>query len=114
MIITLPLTNRELVLHRFDLEEALNKLGVDYLFVASQPVVEASVGKPYQYQLSVKSKRGGVTYRLESGPEGMKLDAKGKLTWAVPADFEAADAPVVVEVISDVDAMSKRAWRPTA
>ena len=25
-----------------------------------------------------------------------------------------ANAPVVVEVISDVDAMSKRAWRPTA
>src|SRR5262249_57618561 len=25
-----------------------------------------------------------------------------------------ASAPVVVEVISDVDAMSKRAWRPTA
>jgi thiamine pyrophosphate-dependent acetolactate synthase large subunit-like protein len=26
----------------------------------------------------------------------------------------AADRPVVVEVVSDVDAMSKRAWRPAS
>ena len=37
VLITIPETNDRLVLHRFDLDAALDKSGVDYLFVMSEP-----------------------------------------------------------------------------
>src|SRR5262249_48210589 len=39
LIVTLPRTNDRLVLHRFDVEEALEKSSVDYLFVTSRPIL---------------------------------------------------------------------------
>jgi hypothetical protein len=38
--------------------------------------------------LAVKSKKGGVRYKLESGPAGMALDGNGRLTWRTPAGTE--------------------------
>ena len=41
VLVTLPRTNDEVVLYRFDLDEALEKSGLDYLLVTSQPPREA-------------------------------------------------------------------------
>ena len=77
---------------------ALNNAGIDYLFVDSLPVTAADPGKPYRYPITVKSKKGGVRFTLDSGPEGMTLSKDGVLTWNVPAHFEAGPAGVIVTV----------------
>jgi hypothetical protein len=98
LVVTIPGTNDQLILHRFDVEEALAKSGIDYLVVTSRPPATASRGSLYSYQLAVKSKKGGVKYRLDAGPEGMKVSPEGRLTWAVPRDFADREAVVILTV----------------
>ncbi len=43
----------------------------------------------------MKSKKGGVTYKLDSGPKGMVIDAAGRLTWTPPADADAENDVIV-------------------
>jgi S1-C subfamily serine protease len=100
VIIALPKTNRRLVLHRYDVDEALEASGSDYLIVTSSPVTRAVVEEAYSYRLQVKSKRGGVKYRLENGPQGMKIDADGLLSWT-PGVRDAVEQTVIVSVKDD-------------
>lgn len=98
LIVTLPASNDKLVLHRFDVEQALEKSGIDYLYVASQPPPTARKGETYSYQLAVKSKKGGLKYKLESGPKGMAVSDAGRVTWRVPADFGEKEASVILSI----------------
>jgi hypothetical protein len=70
------------------------------------PVIERSSkfsfdGKVYTYQVKATDADGDqLTYSLESGPSGMKIDSSsGLITWDVPASF-AGKAPFTV-VVSD-------------
>ena len=98
LLVVLPASNDKLILRRFNLDDLLAKSGVDYLFVASRPVTQAVKGSMYNYAPVVKSKKGGVRLKLDSGPPGMELGSDGRLTWKVPADFADAEALVVVTV----------------
>jgi hypothetical protein len=98
LIVTIPVTGDKLHLQRFDLDQALEKADIDYLLVTSQPQTVAIKGQTYTYPLAVKSKKGGVKYKLESGPDGMKLGPDGKLTWPVPAHLTEAEVDVIVTV----------------
>jgi hypothetical protein len=98
LLVTIPNTNDRLIVRRFDLDELLAKADVDYLFVASQPPLGVKAGEKLTYQLTVKSKKGGVKYKLESGPPGMAVSATGQLTWPVPADLADKSADVILTV----------------
>ena len=98
VLITLPDTNDRVVLHRLDLDAALDKSGVDYLFVTSSPPVAARKGTLLSYPLTVKSRQGGITYKLDAGPKGMSISPAGLLRWQVPADFAEQEADVIVSV----------------
>jgi hypothetical protein len=98
LIITLPGKADRLVLHRFDPQQALEKSGRDYVLVTSRPPGTARAGGAYVYQMQTKSRKGGVRCRLDSGPPGMAIDAGGRLTWQVPADFAGTSADVRVYV----------------
>ncbi len=78
VIIAIPNPADRLILYRFDPEAALEKSNVDYLVVTSRPPTAAKKGKEYAYSLTVKSKKGGVTYKLDSGPKGMALELGGQ------------------------------------
>src|SRR5262245_54716997 len=86
VIVVLPVSNDRVVLHKFDVDDALEKSGLDYLFVASQPPRSVKAGTTFTYPLQVKSKHGGVTFKLDAGPKGMTVSATGVVTWDVPAD----------------------------
>ena len=73
------------------------------LRVTSQPPLTASKGRPYAYTLRVKSKKGWVKCKLESGPQGMKVTPDGKLTWEVPRDFADAEVAVILTVSDATD-----------
>jgi hypothetical protein len=51
-----------------------------------------------QSAIAVKSKKGGVKYRLEAGPKGMSVAADGKVTWKAPAEGGTED---VILSVSD-------------
>lgn len=93
----LPASNDRVVLHKFDVDAALTKSGLDYLFVVSQPPRSAKAGSTFTYPLAVKSKAGGLTYKVDSGPKGMTVSAEGVVTWDVPPDA-AADQDVILSV----------------
>ena len=59
LIVTIPSDNRKVVLHRFDVEEGLEKSGLDFLFVTSQPPTEATPGTLFSYALGGQVEAGG-------------------------------------------------------
>ena len=51
-----------------------------------------------RYTVEVESKRGGVSCKLDGGPDGMSVSDAGLLTWPVPADFPDDKVAVVVTI----------------
>jgi hypothetical protein len=98
VIVVLPTSNDQIVLHKFDLDAALEKSGIDYLFVTSQPPRFVKVGATFSYQLVVKVKKGRVTFRLDSGPKGMAISKEGIVSWAVPPNASEGDQDVILTV----------------
>ena len=98
LIVTIPGPTDRLVLHRFDVEAALEKTDLEYLLVTSSPRTTAKKGGVYVYQVVVKSKKGGVKSSLTSGPPGMRLTPRGVLVWRVPADFPDDTADVLLTI----------------
>ncbi len=98
LFVSIPTTNDKLALRRFDLDKLLAASDTDYLFVASMPPREVRPGAIFKYDLEVKSRRGGVKTKLESGPEGMRLSPEGKLTWAVPAAAKKQTVDVILSI----------------
>jgi hypothetical protein len=98
VVVTIPPTDNKLIVYRFDIEQTLEKSDVDFLVVTSQPPPTARKGQLYQYQLVVKSKKGGVKYKLESGPKGMGIDGNGQLSWQVPADNPEGQSDIIITV----------------
>lgn len=97
LLITIPATNDALVLRKFDVMGELDRSGIDYLFVTSTPPPSAKRGESYRYPIDVKSKRGGVSFKLESGPEGMTVSPAGVVTWRVPADSGEANVIITIK-----------------
>jgi hypothetical protein len=98
LIAIIPKSNDRLILHRFDVDELLDKAGADYLFVLSRPPAVVFRATAISYTPLVKSKKGGVKVKLEAGPKGMSITPQGKLTWNVPRDFAEAEANVILTV----------------
>ena len=71
------------------------------MFVTSRPPATAQRGQTFAYQIALRCRAATVRYRLEAAPEGMRLEPGCRLTWAVPADFAAASANVVLNLRSD-------------
>ena len=85
-VAVVPLAGDKVVLYKVDIDAELAKADIDYLFVSSQPPA-AVPGKRFEYAIEARAKKGGLTYKLDFGPEGMTIAADGKVTWAVPPDF---------------------------
>lgn len=98
LLVTVPQTNDRFLLRKFDLEAAFNASGVDYLYVNSRPPA-AVRGKGYEYQIAVRSKKGGVKYKLDAGPTGLKVSDSGKVTWTAPSTFSTPEQVIIT--ISD-------------
>lgn len=98
ILVTIPTSRDQLFVYRFDLDKLIEASGVDYLFVTSAPPSTAAKGLAYDYQIVVKSKKGGVKYKLDAGPEGMAITPDGRLRWKVPADFGEKAVDVIISV----------------
>ena len=83
LLALLPERQDSIVIRRFDPEEELQRSGRDYLVVQSVPPGSVAVGQKFQYQVVVKAKDDKVSYRLDSGPEGMTVSPAA---WCVGRD----------------------------
>jgi len=98
VIAVLPASNDRVVFHKLDADAALEKSGLDYLIVTSQAPREVKAGGTFSYPIKVKSKQGGVTFKLDSGPKGMVISEAGVVTWVVPAETPVSDNDVILTV----------------
>jgi len=98
LLITIPPSNDRLVLRRLDLDEALGRTGGDHLIVTSPPTLDATAGEKLVHRIVARSKKGGITYALARGPDGLKVASDGRITWTVPRALEGQDVTVVVTV----------------
>ncbi len=101
VLVTIPQSDDRLVVRRLDPDKALEKSDLDYLFVVSRPPAVAKKGTKFTYQLAVKSKKGGVKYKVENGPDGMKVSAGGLIEWQVPAKGGEADNTIIIGITND-------------
>jgi S1-C subfamily serine protease len=97
LLVVIPEQNDRLILHHFDLLEALKNSNIDYLFVSSTPPRSAFRGRQYKYRIAVESKMGEVKLKLDSGPKGMQLSDSGEVTWT-PGDEETGESGVIVRI----------------
>jgi hypothetical protein len=67
-----------------DLEKELEKSGAEFLVVTSAPPAHYKGGAEFRYQVRARSKAGDIQFKLDSGPEGMKVAADGAVTWRPP------------------------------
>jgi hypothetical protein len=81
LLVTLPGNDRQIRVLVADVKSHFAAHDADYLFVISLPPVTAVVGKPYSYQLETLTNAKKVTFNLESGPDGMTVDARGQVQW---------------------------------
>ncbi len=98
LLAILPLSNDRLILHRLDIDKALDKSGIDYLFVTSRPPAAAYRGSRFTYTPKVKSKKGNVRFKIEFGPEGMSVAPDGTLNWRVPPNLTESEVRVLLTV----------------
>ncbi len=98
VIAVLPPSNDQVVLHKFDADAALEKSGLDYLIITSQPPAEFKAGTNFTYPIRIKSKDKKVTFRLDNGPKGMAVSATGVVTWLAPADAPEGKQEVILTI----------------
>ena len=96
LLVTLANKNK-LVLRHLDLPQQIEKAGRDYLLAHFRPIA-AKVGQPLSHKLDVRSKRGGLDFKLDKGPDGMKVSPAGEVQWTVPPDFPDSDALALITI----------------
>jgi len=98
VLVGLAAGNNQIHVRRFNVVDALDAAGIDYLFVNSTPPATAERGRIYSYRLDVMSKVGGVQYALASAPKNMTISPAGVVAWTVPAAFKEDEFKVIVSV----------------
>ena len=98
VLITLPTSNKSLVLHRLNLEKALNDSGIDYLYVTTRAPAVVKAGGIFRYQIGAKSRKGDVKYELTSGPNGMRVSNDGLVTWRTSRRSSNEPQDVIVSI----------------
>jgi hypothetical protein len=98
-MITLPVGESEIVLRRISLPEQLQEKSIDYLYVDSFAPVRAYRGQKWRYQIAAHSNVGGLTYKLENGPNGMAVSSDGLVTWNIDPHFKDEKVSAIVSII---------------
>src|SRR5262245_21140937 len=97
-LVSIPLSNDRLVIRPLDVDTVLAKAEFDFLFVVSNPPLTARENTAYTYQVSAKSNKGGIKYKLESGPKGMKVSPQGLVEREVPKKTDKTEHEVVISI----------------
>ena len=97
-LVSLPATHDRAIVYTVDIEQQLQRTHVPFLFVTSRPPHRVAAGGRLDYQMVVKSKRGGTVCSVSSGPHGMQVTPAGHVTWEIPTDAAGKTEHVIVTV----------------
>jgi hypothetical protein len=97
-LIIIDETRTFLYIHPLDVIKGLEEKNEQYLFVESYPITTIPKNKKYEYAIKVASKSGNVKFRLDSGPQNMKISSEGIITWQVPVNYMEEKASVIVAI----------------
>jgi hypothetical protein len=98
VLITLPTSDHQIVIRKFDLKTLLKHSDHQYLFVDVVPPRVGVKGALYSHNIAVESRAGRVQFKLLSGPEGMTVAENGQLRWQVLPDHANARESVIVGI----------------
>jgi S1-C subfamily serine protease len=98
LLVVIPPTDDQLVLRCIRLDELVQKLGGDYLFVSSPRGMDVALGRPFRHALGVMSGRGQPEFALSRGPAGLRVSPGGDLVWDRPAGGPGDEVEAVVEI----------------
>jgi hypothetical protein len=98
LLVSVPKTNDRLVLHQIDMNKLMEQAPIDYLIVASSPPTQIARGQKLVYKLDVRSKKGGLRFNLDAGPQGMTISPQGEITWSAPPDHPLGDENIILTV----------------
>lgn len=98
VLVGLGTGSNQIHLRRFNVIEALDEAGIDYLFVNSTPPAASERGKIFSYRIETLSKAGGVQYSLATAPRGMTISPAGVVAWTVPQAFKEDEFKVIVSI----------------
>jgi hypothetical protein len=99
LLISVPVDNREFVQTKFVLDEVIagNAVGSPPLAVISIPPRIVQAGGTLSYQVQALPSKATLSYKIESGPDGMQISSAGLATWK-PSNNAAAHVKVVLEI----------------
>lgn len=83
-LLLVPPDESAILLASCDLAERLRAEKVPHFLVRSPPAPPAVQGEAWSMQLQAMTDQGKAAFRLARGPDGMAVDANGRLTWQVP------------------------------
>jgi S1-C subfamily serine protease len=98
LLITVPASNDKIVVRRFDLEKALERVGGDFLYVASPRAISVSAGEKLVHKIEVRSRKGGIKCTLSHGPPGMTVSPDGLVEWRVPVRSGQPERDAVITI----------------
>jgi len=95
LFITIPATNDRIVARPIDVKKILDDEGVNYLYAVTAPP-QVRLIQRVNFKIAAVSKAGGVTFSLQSGPQGLTVGRDGTVTWQAPA--KPAEETVIVSM----------------
>ena len=96
LLATLTVGDRQVRVMPADLETVLKETKDEYLHITSVPSETAIIGQPYAYKIEALTNQPGIEFRLESGPEEMKVSKQGELEWVPKTRPKGGSEDVVV------------------
>ncbi len=96
LLAVIPENPDRVIIRSLDLSER-EVSGGDELAVISVPPTSAAPGSNFAYDIETLPGTG-LTYKLESGPRGMKVSPQGKVTWTVPMKPQRMSESVIISV----------------
>lgn len=97
-LVSIPFSNDRILVQRFDPIDRLISTDSDFFFVYSTPPREFIRGQRYQHIVEVATSRAGAQFELTAGPEGMRINESGVLTWDTPANFQDKRVKVTISI----------------
>ena len=101
LLVSIPLSRDSIDFRKFDLKHVLDGRKAPYLHAVSRPPAVAKVGDQIEYQIEALTNAKNVSYKLDTGPEGMTVSSTGKVIWPVNKVPANGVASAVVQLEAD-------------